>query len=104
MNTLPSPIAFEWDKGNIEKNFKKHKITNKETEEVFFNKPLVIFEDNKHSQLEKRYEAFGITNNAKRLTVIFTVRDKKIRVISARIQNKKERRKYEKEIKTNPGV
>lgn len=101
---LPKPTIFQWDKGNIEKNSKKHNITNREAEEIFFNKPLIIFEDNKHSEVEKRFEAFGITNNAKKLTVIFTVRDKKIRVISARIQNKKERRKYEKEFKANPGV
>ena len=101
---LPKPLSFQWGKGNIEKNFKKHKITNKETEEIFFNKPLRIFADNKHSQIEERFEAFGITNNAKKLTIIFTVRDQEIRVISARIQNKKERREYEKEIKANTGI
>ncbi len=102
--TIPKPTIFQWDKGNIEKNLNKHKITNKEAEEIFFNKPLVIFEDNRHSETEKRFEAFGITKSAKKLTLIFTVRDKKIRVISARIQNKKERRKYEKEIKTNSNI
>lgn len=104
MKKLPKPLSFEWDKGNIEKNLKKHKITNKEAEEIFFNNPLEIFADIKHSQIEKRFEAFGITNDGRWLTVIFTIRESKIRVISARNQNKKEGREYEKKIKTNPSV
>ena len=101
---LPKPLSFQWDKDNIEKNLEKHKITNKEAEEIFFNKPLKIFADIKHSQEEKRFEAFGTTSNEKKLAVIFTVRDQKIRIISARLQNKKERRRYEKEDKTNTGI
>lgn len=97
MKTLPSPIAFEWDKGNIEKSYVKHGITNKEAEEVFFNKPLKIFQDAKHSQEEKRFLAYGATNQKRGLTIVFTIRKQKIRVVSARNQNKKERRIYEKE-------
>src|SRR3989344_862559 len=104
MNKLPKPLNFQWDKGNIEKSFKKHKVTNKEAEEIFFNKPLKIFVDNRHSQTEKRFEAFGLTNKAKKLTVIFTIRDQKIRIISARTQNKKEMRQYEEKIKANTNV
>lgn len=104
MNNLPKPLSFQWDKGNIEKNSNKHNINNKEAEEIFFNRPLQIFADLKHSQTEQRFEAFGITDKAKMLTIIFMIRDQKIRIISARIQNKKERRKYEKEIKSNSGV
>ena len=97
MKKLPSPIAFEWDKGNIEKNYVKHGITNKEAEEVFFNKPLKIFQDAKHSQKEKRFLTYGVTNQKRGLTIVFTIRKQKIRAVSARDQNKKERRIYEKE-------
>ncbi len=93
---LPVPIVFEWDEGNKEKNLKKHKIHYKEIEEVFFNRPIKIFSDTKHSQKEKRFMAYGKTNKDDKLTVIFTVRKKKLRVISARKQNKKERSIYEK--------
>lgn len=97
MKVLPKPIAFDWDKGNIDKNFKKHQVTNKETEEVFGNKPIKIFKDKEHSQKEDRFVALGVTNNEKRLYIVFTIRGEKIRIISARNQSKKERRLYEKE-------
>jgi hypothetical protein len=94
---LPIPISFEWDEGNSEKNWKKHKIHYKEIEEIFFNKPLAIFPDRYHSQKEERFLAYGKTNTDDLLIVVFTVRDTKLRIISARKQNKKERNVYEKQ-------
>ena len=88
--------SFDWDKGNLNKNWKKRKITNEETEQIFFNEPLKVFEDLKHSKTEKRLVAYGKTDENRLLTVIFTLRQGKVRVISARNQSKKERRSYEK--------
>ncbi len=96
MKILPEPLAFEWDKGNIEKNLIKHKVTSRETEEVFTNEEKFIIEDEKHSLSEKRYLVWGVTNKGRRLSVIFTLRNNKVRIISARGMNKKERREYEK--------
>lgn len=93
--------AFDWDKGNRNKNIKKHKVTNEESEQIFFNEPLVIFEDTRHSQKEKRLVAYGITDEKRALTIVFTIRKDKIRMISARSQNKKERRLYEKNKKNS---
>ena len=93
---LPKPIAFNWDKGNIDKNLIKHNITNKEIEEAFTNKPLILFKDIRHSQKEERFLAYGKTNENNKLHIVFTIRNNKIRIISARIQSKKERRFYEK--------
>ena len=90
------PTGFDWDKGNQTKNL-KHNVLNKEAEEVFFNKPLKIFADFKHSQQERRFLALGKTNVGRKLTVVFTLRGSLIRVISARDQSKKERRVYEKQ-------
>lgn len=95
MNILPKPISFEWDKWNIDKSFKKHNVTNIEAEEIFVNKPLKTFKNKKHSQKEFRFSALGITNKKRRLYVSFTIRDNKIRIISARDQSRKERRLYE---------
>lgn len=100
MRILPDPVSFVWDKGNIDKNLKKHKVTNKETEEVFENKPAYIFEDQKHSVKEKRYGIFGQTDKGKLLTVVFTIRTEKVRIITARSMSKSERKSYEK-IKKN---
>jgi len=94
---------FEWDKYNTEKIFKKHRLVCKEIEEVFSNKPIYIFEDEKHSQIEQRYGLFGQTNSGKILSLVFTVRGDKVRVITARSISKKERRAYEK-IKANSEI
>lgn len=100
MAKLPVPLSFEWNQGNIDKNWKKHRISNKEAEEIFFNKPLRIYKDKKHSQKEDRFVALGITSKQKRLYIVFTLRKtlrkEKIRIISARNQSKKERDEYEK--------
>lgn len=101
---LPEPISFEWNKGNINKNLKKHNAADKEAEEVFSNKFLKIFQDIKHSQKEHRFVAYGITNASRKLTVVFTLRGQKIRVISARDQNKKERRVYEEKVKIDTKI
>ncbi len=87
--------GFDWNKGNIDKNWIKHKVTVKECEEVFFNLPLLLFTDKKHSQKENRIVAYGLTDKGRTLTIVFTIRENKIRVISARDQQKKERRLYE---------
>lgn len=101
MKILPDPISFDWNKGNIDKNLKKHKVTDKEAEEVFINKPSFIFQDEKHSTAkEKRYGMFGLTDQGRLLSVAFTIRSEKIRIITARNISRKERRSYEK-IKNN---
>ncbi|MBU0978344.1 MAG: BrnT family toxin [Patescibacteria group bacterium] len=93
--------GFDWDEGNIEKSFSKHKITAQESEEVFVNEPLIINFDLKHSSKEERYQVLGQTNGQKKLFMVFTIRNKKIRIISTRNQNKRERKRYEK-LKKNP--
>lgn len=95
---------FDWDKGNAEKNWFKHRITIQEAEEIFYNAPFVS-EDNGHSEREERFQALGKTNIGRLLFVSFTIRkinaEFKIRIISARDTNKKEEVEYEKETKTN---
>ena len=88
---LPVPLAFDWDQGNIEKNWARHRVHYKEAEEVFFNRPLATFKDIKHLQKEDRFVALGITDKKRKLHIVFTIRERKIRVISARDQSKKER-------------
>ncbi|MCG2691707.1 BrnT family toxin [Microgenomates group bacterium] len=85
---------FVWDKGNIDKNLVKHKVDFREAEEIFFNKPVKFYPDKRHSQKEERFIALGITNKSRRLSIILTRRKNKIRIISARDQNKRERRLY----------
>lgn len=94
-----SEIAgFDWDEGNLLKNWEKHGVTHLEAEQVFFNEPLIVIDDENHSQEEPRWYGLGNTDAKRKLMVVFTLRKNKIRVISARDMNRKERKVYEKEI------
>lgn len=86
--------GFDWDQGNQFKNWVKHQVSVSECEEVFFNLPLLLSDDPKHSQDESRYYVLGHTNKDRRLFISFTIRDTKIRVISARDMSRKERKIY----------
>lgn len=88
--------GFEWDKANSGKNERKHGVTDRESEEIFFNNPLVVAPGSKIGR-EIRYAALGKTYGSRLLTVIFTVRSSRVRVISARPMSRKERKIYEKE-------
>ena len=66
-----------------------------EAEEIFFNEPLVIMADAKHSKQESRYLALGQTESWRLLFISFTVRRSLIRVISARDMTRTEVRTYE---------
>lgn len=88
-------IGFEWDKGNQNKNFFKHHVTDEECEEIFFDDKKRILKDIIHSSREDRYVLIGKTKKNRILFIVFTIRKDKIRVISARDLNKKERKLYE---------
>ena len=95
INYLSQLEGFDWDKGNSYKSILKHKVSAQESEEVFANKPLIILPDETHGQpVETRFHAFGKTLEGRLLLVSFTIRTKKIRVISARPMNAKEREFY----------
>ncbi|HSX43343.1 MAG TPA: BrnT family toxin [Candidatus Saccharimonadales bacterium] len=97
MRILPEPIAFQWDTGNVDKNLKKHNVTVQEAEETFASEPFVTVEDIRHStQTELRFQALGKTKTGRKLFVAFTIRNKKIRVISIRDMKKKEKEAYER--------
>ncbi|MGO9566899.1 MAG: BrnT family toxin [Desulfomonilaceae bacterium] len=88
-------VGFQWDKGNTDKNLIVHNVENWECEQIFFNEPLFVLDDPKHSTAEKRWAVFGKTDAGRLLTVVFTRRGELIRVISARDMNRKERIFYE---------
>jgi uncharacterized DUF497 family protein len=94
--------GFDWDEGNRQKSLDKHAVSAREAEEVFVNQPLLITEDLKHSKMEIRLQALGQTHLGRRLHIAFTLREDntKIRVISAREMNRKEKERalYEQEV------
>ena len=97
MKILDNPGEFQWDKGNKGKNYQKHKVTDQECEEAFFDQSKKILKDVLHSHVEERYILLGQTKENRILFIVFTIRSGKVRVISARDLNKKENRLYEEE-------
>ena len=93
-NVITDCKGFQWDEGNLGKNWYLHQVTNSECEEVFFNLPLIVASDPKRSQQEQRFYALGRTDTNRWLFIAFTIRDELIRVISAREMNDRETRKY----------
>ena len=89
-------VGFQWDDGNSEKNWISHQVTKSECEQIFFNQPLILGNDEKHSEIEQRYYALGQTDDGRLLFIVSTVREKLIRVISARDMSKKEREVYKR--------
>ena len=97
MANLTDITGFDWDEGNTRKN-EKHDVSMAEAEQVFFNEPLLVLEDSKHSNQEPRFHALGHSDDKRQLHITFTLRQagEKIRIISARDMHKKERAIYEK--------
>ena len=94
LEILSNCTGFDWDENNTGKIWTKHNTNPFECEQVFFNEPLVVNDDIKHSQHENRYYVLGQTDKKRFLFIVFTVRGNLIRVISARDMNKKERKVY----------
>ena len=93
-------VGFEWDEGNARKSADKHDVSQAEAEQVFFNDPLLVAEDTKHSETEPRLHALGKTEAGRLLHVTFMLRRNGalIRVISARDMSRKERRYFASEV------
>jgi uncharacterized DUF497 family protein len=87
--------GFEWDEGNLLKNWEKHRVSASECEQVFFNRPLVAGPAEGHSSAEDRYYALGVTDGGRRLFIVFTIRGNRVRIISARDMNRKERKVFD---------
>ena len=84
---------FDGDEGNARKSAEKHGVSRGETEQTFFNEPLVLLRDDKRTQREPRFHALGETGDGRHRHITFTCRavGTLIRVISARDMHRKER-------------
>ena len=94
MVSAPDFEGFDWSGGNAEKNWKGHGVAPAEAEQVFFNTPLLWGEDPIHSGVERRFYALGLTDEGRALFIAFTMRGRRLRVVSARDMSRKERRAY----------
>ena len=91
---FPEIEGFQWDEGNASKNWTRHRVSQTEAEQVFLNRPLVSAAVPFAG--EARQFAFGRTDGGRLLTVVFTTRGSRLRVISVRPMSRRERRRYGK--------
>lgn len=91
---LREAVGFDWDAGSVEKNWVKHAVRFTECEEVFYRAPLVAPAPARRGPGEERFVARGETALGRPLSIIFTFRGDRVRVISARDMSRKERLEY----------
>lgn len=87
--------GFDWDQGNLMKNWDKHRVSPGECEQIFFHQPLIILFYSEHSEFEEPLYVMGKTDRCRRLFLVCTTRGSRIRVISARDMTKAEKTRYE---------
>jgi uncharacterized protein len=90
---LSSLERFQWDAGNSDKSWRRHGVSQL-AEQVFFNRPLVAA-PSVYPGGEQRFFALGRSDSGRDLTVVFTIRGKLVRAISARPMSRRERKTYE---------
>ncbi len=90
-------MQFEWDIDKYKINLKKHGISFEEATTVWTDILALIAPDPEHSFIEEREWIIGESYKGRLLIVVYTIRNDKIRIISARLATKKERKEYEQE-------
>jgi uncharacterized protein len=88
-------MEFEWNPEKAAINLEKHDISFPEASTVFEDALSVTFPDPDHSIGEERYVIIGMSNLGRLLIVSHTDRESRIRIISARLANRQEKRFYE---------
>src|ERR1700733_4969854 len=97
MINLDQIAGFDWDDGDSRNNADKHDVSQAEAESVFFNDPLVVAQDTKHSEREQRLNALGKTAQNRLLHITFTLRRNGtlVRAKSTRDMHRKEKKAFE---------
>jgi uncharacterized DUF497 family protein len=88
-------LEFEWDPAKAEINLKAHGISFGEATTVFRDSLSITIADPDHSHSEERFVDIGSSHRGQLLVVSYTERKDRIRIISARLANRAERKSYE---------
>jgi uncharacterized DUF497 family protein len=89
-------LKFEWDANKARENIKKHGVSFEEASTVFGDLLALTIYDPLHSEEEDRFVTLGDSEKRRLIVVSFTDRDNRIRIISARVATRRERKDYEK--------
>lgn len=92
-------LLFEWDSNKAKKNIKVHNVSFEEASTSFKDILSLTIYDPLHSKKEDRFVLLGNSYKNHLLVVVFTERQDRIRIISARKATKTERVQYEENAK-----
>ena len=88
-------MKFEWDPKKASSNLWKHKVSFEEATTALSDPMAATGDDPDHSVGEFRYITFGISERGRLLVVAHTEQSETIRIISARLASRRERKIYE---------
>jgi hypothetical protein len=88
-------MKFEWNLAKASANFQKHGVSFEAAARAFEDNLSATFPDPDHSRGETRLITYGLGIDGKLLVVSHTERGGTIRIISARVATRKERKRYE---------
>jgi uncharacterized DUF497 family protein len=88
-------LEFEWDPDKAKRNIKKHGVSFEEAMTVFADPLSLTIHDPDHSDEEDRYVILGESSRRRLLVVVFTDREDSIRIITASVATRQERKNYE---------
>jgi len=88
-------LAFEWDGAKAKQNVRKHGVSFEEASTVFADPFALTIDDPQHSDEEDRFITLGESQRRRFVVVVFTDRGERIRIISARVATRRERKDYE---------
>jgi len=90
-------MKFEWNLEKARSNFRKHKVSFEEAATALKDPMATTGCDPDHSVGEERFVTFGVSERGRLLVVAHTEKDDTIRIISARVASKEERKIYEED-------
>lgn len=97
--TAPVALDFEWDASKAASNVQKHGVTFARAAQVFLDPLAITVYDEAHSQYEERWHTMGHDTQGNLLSIAHTyyatsAHTARVRLISARLATKQERRFY----------
>ena len=91
--------AFEWNDDKAALNWRNHDISFEMARDVFKDAFAIDWDDHGQDESEDRFVTVGMVEN-RLLFVSYTLRGERIRIISARLAEPNERRRYHNENQT----
>ena len=88
-------MRFEWNARKAATNLRKHGVSFDEAASVFLDSLSATGDDPDHSLDERRFVTFGISSSGRLLVVAHVHHDDVIRIVTARLATRAERKLYE---------